>query len=262
MTTQFKIKSIVFAVFALFFNSTAAQNKAFLDFIVTSSNDTIYGVFRDSKLVEINSPQKNTATHNLDNVKSLRQNDIIYNRVSTKLKKNKSVVLKPFNSDFISIRNRQPDFIKNHNRDTVFGFIKSPVFGRRYLKKNDNTTVKIDKKNTKSYKINHTIYDLKTLDSTIVSIEKKVFLKRLIKGKLSLYEYRILRNDAGGVSPKTFYMVEKEGQLFIIPNSNYKQSLIEIFIENSTLVDLIDDEFYRLENLYLIVKYYNFKSVR
>jgi hypothetical protein len=171
------------------------------------------------------------------------------------------VVLKPFNSDFISIRNRQPDFIKNHNRDTVFGVIKSPIFGSRYLKLNDNTTVKIDKKNTSSYKIKHIIYDSKTLDSTMVSVEKKVFLKRLIKGKLSLYEYRILRNDAGSVSPKTFYMVEKKGQLFIIPNSNYKQSLIDLFIENSALVDLIDDEFYRLENLYLIVKYYNTKSL-
>ena len=167
------------------------------------------------------------------------------------------MVYTKFNSEFISIEPKQPDFIKNRNLDSVFGRLKKSIFRSKSLETKDRIQVKIDKRSTTSYKDNNVIYDLKTIDTTILSVEKKVFLKRLIKGKVNLYEYRILRSEVGNVSPETFYNVEKNNQLFLIPNSNYKQHLIDLFIENTPLVDLIDDEFYRLENLYLIVKYYN-----
>ena len=257
MRILFNIKHTTLLLFVLFFNSIEAQNTAVLDYTITNTNDTIYGTFKQEKLVGIHPKNKQITIHSLENVSTLRQNDVVYKRISSKLKKDKSMVYTKFNSEFISIEPKQPDFIKNRNRDSVFGRLKKSIFRSKSLETKDRIQVKIDKRSTTSYKDNNVIYDLKTIDTTILSVEKKVFLKRLIKGKVNLYEYRILRSEVGNVSPETFYIVEKNNQLFLIPNSNYKQRLIDLFIENTPLVDLIDDEFYRLENLYLIVKYYN-----
>ena len=129
--------------------------------------------------------------------------------------------------------------------------------GQEEFIKTEYDKFKICTDDSKSYRKDNVAYDLKTIGSPILSTEKEIFLKRLYKGKANLYAYKILRSDVGTVKPKTFYIIEKNNKLHLISNSNSKQDLVDLFIDNSKLSDLIFNDFYTIENIYLIVKAYD-----
>ena len=250
------MKKGILLLFLISITAINAQNE-FLDFIVLNSKDTIYGTFQKDQLYEKNKLTNKIIKHDLDKVIALRKNDVLFQLKEVGYKKQKTILAELFKDSFIALSELNADFILNKNKDSVFGRLKKPLFGSKYINSADNFRIKVDKKATISYRDKNTTYDLKSIDTTILSVEKKVFLKRVIKGDVSLYEFKILRSDVGSVNPETFYILEKNKILHLISNANNKQQLIDFFIKNEPLVDLIDTEFYSLENLYLIVKRYN-----
>jgi hypothetical protein len=248
------MKSLLLSVFFMGLSFSIAQNSA-LDFMVTSNNDTIFGALQKTKLIEKTDDNK-LVTHSIDSAKSIRKNDIIYNRISKDFEVEEPMKALYYTNDFVSIVKPSSDFIVTSTNDSIFGKIKTPLFGPKYIKSN-TIKAKICEDDALSYRKNNSIYDLKTLGNPILSKEKNVFLKRLYNGKANLYAYKILRSDVGTVKPKTFYIIEKDKQLHLISNSNSKQDLVDLFIDNSKLSDLIFDDFYTVETIYLILKYYD-----
>jgi len=227
-----------------------AQND-YLDYIVSEKNDTIYGVIKGEKLYK--TTKDSTYSIDLSKAKSIRKNDVVYNSVSTGNDNN--IIINYYG--FTSSKTKLEDFIVKSNLDTIFGTIKDPFIGAKYIRTENNSKVKVCKDEAVSYQKENQIYDLKHITKPILSIDKDVFLKRIYKGKANLYEYHILRNDAGSVNPKNFYIIEKDNTLYLISNSNYKQQLVDIFIHNNKLAEKIDNNFFAIENIYLILKYYD-----
>lgn len=238
--------------FIAVFQFSQAQNE-FLDYAITTSNDTVYGLIKKKQLHFIKKSNAMLSSINLNDVKSIRKDDVVYFK-TLKPKKYSKTYLK----DFISEKKTLQDYIVTTNNDSIYGDIKNPLFGSKYIKGKNNIRVNISKRDALSYRYKNQAYDLKKLDTSIVYVEKSVFLKQIIKGKVSLYTYKVLKNDVGSINPTTFYIIEKKEKLYLISNSNYKQQLVDLFIDNNELVELIDNDFYTLGNIYLIVKMYNF----
>jgi hypothetical protein len=234
--------------------SLSAQNNI-LDYIVTSQNDTLFGAIQKDQLIQFGKDQTLVKT-DITNAKSIRKNEIVYHRINENFKADKKKDTKFYTDYFVSETTYQSDFIVNKLNDTLLGTIKSPLFGPKYIK-SESTKFKICTDDSDSYQKNNVTYELKTLGSPILSTEKDVFLKRLYKGKVSLYTYKVLRNDVGTVKPKTFYIIEKNKVLHLISNSNYKQDLVDLLIDDLDLSDNIFNDFYSIENIYLIVKAYD-----
>lgn len=235
-------------------SSLNAQNEA-LDYMVTPKNDTIFGSIQKTQIIHY-SNNKTLMKSDISEAKSILKNDVFYKCISENFKADKTKDTKFYTDNFVSENNYKSDFIVNKENDTVYGNIKSPLFGPKFIK-TESEKFKICTDDSKSYRKDNVAYDLKTIGSPILSTEKEVFLKRLYKGKANLYAYKILRSDVGTVKPKTFYIIEKNNKLHLISNSNSKQDLVDLFIDNSKLSDLIFDDFYTIENIYLILKAYD-----
>ncbi|WP_375238890.1 hypothetical protein [Aurantibacter sp.] len=246
-----KLTISIFLCFVSF--QIQAQNNV-LDYLVTETNDTIYGVIKADKLYKIK--KDSTLTYSISKANIIRKNDIIYKLKTEGFKTDKNLITKEY-KQFISVSQKQQDYIVNKESDTVFGEIKDPFFGAKFIKNNSGNKTKICKEQTLTYRKNNVIYDLKHITKPILSVDKDVFLKRLYKGEASLYEYKVLRNDAGSINPKTFYIIEKENQLHLISNIDYKQQLVDLFLNPIILGWKIETDFYSIENLYLILKYYD-----
>ena len=245
MKTLFKMKLYIPILLCFASLQAQAQNTA-LDYLVTETNDTIYGVIKDDKLHKIK--KDSSLTYFISKAKTIRKNDVIYNLKTEDFKTDKNLITLEY-KQFISVSQKQKDYILNIDSDTIYGKIKDPFLGPKFIKNSSGSKTKICKEQTTSYRKDNIIYDLNLITQPILSIDKQVFLKRIYKGKASLYEYTVLRNDAGSINPKTFYIIEKENQLNLISNIDYKQRLIDLFIDNIKLVDKIDNNFYSIEKI-------------
>jgi hypothetical protein len=56
---------------------------------------------------------------------------------------------------------------------------------------------------------------------------------------------------------RNYFYIEKEDEVILLGNLLYKKRLAELFSENQILVSKILNEEYIIDNIYLIVKYYN-----
>jgi hypothetical protein len=271
----FLILAIVLPLFGF------SQNE-FLDFVIDHKNDTIYGTIRNviskrSVLYELNSnPKKDKIkfrSHRLKKYKKIRFNDKIYTYYKPSnedgIYAEKSTRTIPKDSianrlgDFINIEKRLSDFVITNTNDTIYGKIEDPTFGKLRLLDSSNVKVKIEKERIKSFRFNNEIFEHKEKRRATLFDKKDAYLKLILDGKVKLYEYEYhysqmdLNSGQYLNRSENYFYIEKGNDLILINNLLHQKKLVEIFSENQILVSKILNKEYTIDNIYLIVKYYN-----
>lgn len=258
-----------------------SQNK-FLDFGITQKNDTIYGTIRyaisnRSVLYEKSSNHEKDKikfrVRKLSKFKEIRLNDKIYTyeapskedgiyaQISTRTIPKDSVVVRL--GDFTNIEKRFPDYVVTTTNDTIYGKIKDPTFGKLQLLDASNVKVKINNDNIKSFRYDNAIFEHKEKERTTFFDNKAAYLKLILDGPVKLYEYEFQYSHldiitGGRVNTTGYhYYIEKENELTLISGMSYPKKLMELFADNEVLVSKIKNKEYVIDNIYLIVKYYN-----
>ncbi|MFY7988782.1 MAG: hypothetical protein ACOVNP_07870 [Flavobacterium sp.] len=253
-----------------------SQNE-FLDFVVNHDNDTIYGTIRNrTVLYEKNNNSKNDKikfrSYRLKKFSIFRINDEVYVYQKPKfedgvynsketLSSNDTIEKKIGN--FINVQKKLTDFIITKTNDTIYGKIEEPRFGKLSLYDSFNNIIKIDKENIKRFRFNNEIFEHKEKKRVSPIDDNDAYLKLLIDGKVKLYEYEYNYNQNDLNSRQLlkqtdlYFYLEVDNELILINNLLYKKRLAEIFSKNQTLVYKILNEEYTIDNIYLIVKYYN-----
>ncbi|WP_282123083.1 hypothetical protein [Algibacter mikhailovii] len=277
-------RTILILVFILPFFGFS-QNE-FLDFVINQKNDTIYGTIRNviskrSVLYEKNSdPERDKIkfrSHKLIKYKKIRFNDKIYTYVKPSnedgIYAGKTTRVIPKDSiakrlgDFINIQKRLPDFVITNKNDTIYGRIKDPSVGKFRLLDSVNNKIKIETEKIKIFRFNNEILELKEKIIVVPPFFKKddAYLKLVLNGKLKLYEFdyyynrQLNENNNTSVNQnwEKLIFIEKDNNLIRINNLLHKKKLIEIFSENQKLVSKILNKEYIIDNIYLMVKFYN-----
>ncbi len=254
-----------------------SQNQ-FLDFVVDKNNDTIYGTIRNvfsqrptfyEKLPK-NSRRK-FKSHQLKKYKTIRYNNRIYklftpsdgdgiyaSQASPEIPEDS--VMTRF-GDFISVQKRLPDFVITKSNDTIYGEIKNPSLERIHLLDATNSRVEIEKQTIKKFRFNNDIFEFKNKKPKVNPLDdKEAYLQLLLDGNLKLYEYgnnQTISDLNHQLVLDTFYYIEKNGELILINNALHKKTLVEIFSDNKDLVSRLLNKEYVLDNIYLMVKFYN-----
>jgi hypothetical protein len=258
-----------------------SQNE-FLDFVIDKDNDTIYGTIRNvfskrSILYEKNfNPVKDKIkfrSHELRKYKKIRFNDKIYTYVepskedgiytkkTTKIISKDSIVKTL--GDFVNIQKRLPDFIVTNSNDTIYGKIKDPSLGKLHFLDSSNTKINIEKEKIKNYRYNNEIYVYKEKRKATIFDKKGAYMKLVLDGKVKLYEYEYYTNtynfDTNMYEGRstTYFYIEKGKEITLLGEFLYKKKLAEFFSENQNLATKILNEEYTIDNIYLIVKYFN-----
>jgi hypothetical protein len=252
-----------------------------LDFIINKKNDTIYGTFKEGIngkiLYEKNSNLKKGGikyySHNLKNLKSLSLNDElyiyekpnnedgIYSKTIKKSNDTTKYVLKRI-KDFLHTEIRLKDYVLTNTNDTIYGEIKNPFFGKSYLLENKNT-IKIEKETIEEYRYLNNVYRYLEKNKIDIFDNRNAYLKLIFNGNIKLYEYEKLvantnqNNSLITNEVKNYYFISKNNVLYLLREINYKKTLSEIFADNPMLISKINEGEYTLENIYLIVKFYN-----
>jgi hypothetical protein len=271
-----------FLILAFILPFFAYSQNEFLDFVIDKNNDTIHGTIRNaiskrSVLYEKNSnPEKDKIkfrSHKLRKFNKLRFNDKIYTYVEPSkedgIYAGKTTRIIPKDSiakrlgDFINIQKRQPDFVITNSNDTIYGKIKDPSLGKLQLLDTSDTKVIIEKENIKSYRFNNEIFEHKEKRKATIFDKKGAYLKLILDGEVKLYEYEYYYNEMDLNTnqyinrSRNYFYIEKEDEVILLGNLLYKKRLAELFSENQILVSKILNEEYIIDNIYLIVKYYN-----
>jgi hypothetical protein len=275
-----RINQIIIFLFLLSSIYSHSQKK-YLDFIVNKKNDTIYGTFKEGIngkiLYEKNSNLKKGGikyySHNLKNLKSLSLNDElyiyekpnnedgIYSKTIKKSNDTTKYVLKRI-KDFLHTEIRLKDYVLTNTNDTIYGEIKNPFFGKSYLLENKNT-IKIEKETIEEYRYLNNVYRYLEKNKVDIFDNRNAYLKLIFNGNIKLYEYEKLvantnqNNSLITNEVKNYYFISKNNVLDLLREINYKKILSEIFADNPILISKINEGEYTLENIYLIVKFYN-----
>jgi hypothetical protein len=275
-----RINQIIIFLFLLSSIYSHSQKK-YLDFIVNKKNDTIYGTFKEGIngkiLYEKNSNLKKGGikyySHNLKNLKSLNLNDVlyiyekpnnedgIYSKTIKKSNDTTKYVLKRI-KDFLHTEIRLKDYVLTNTNDTIYGEIKNPFFGKSYLLENKNT-IKIEKETIEEYRYLNNVYRYLEKNKVDIFDNRNAYLKLIFNGNIKLYEYEKLvantnqNNSLITNEVKIYYFISKSNVLYLLREINYKKTLSEIFADNPILISKINEGEYTLENIYLIVKFYN-----
>lgn len=275
-----RINQIIIFLFLLSSIYSHSQKK-YLDFIVNKKNDTIYGTFKEGIngkiLYEKNSNLKKGGikyySHNLKNLKSLSLNDElyiyekpnnedgIYSKTIKKSNDTTKYVLKRI-KDFLHTEIRLKDYVLTNTNDTIYGEIKNPFFGKSYLLENKNT-IKIEKETIEEYRYLNNVYRYLEKNKVDIFDNRNAYLKLIFNGNIKLYEYEKLvantnqNNSLITNEVKNYYFISKNNVLYLLREINYKKILSEIFADNPILISKINEGEYTLENIYLIVKFYN-----
>ena len=251
-----------------------SQNQ-FLDFVVDRNNDTIYGTIRNKQVLYEKNLNSETdkikfRSHKLKKYSKFRFNDEIYTYVKSKnedgiysQKKtnipNDSIEKKI--GDFVCIEKKLIDFVITKANDTIYGKIEDPIVGKLRLFDASDNRVKIEKDNIKRFRFNNEIFEHKEKRRATIFDGKDAYLKLLVDGNVKLYEYNFNQNDLNSEifvnKFKNYFYIEMDNELILINNLLYKKRLVELFSKNQNLVSKILNEEYKLDNIYLIVKYYN-----
>lgn len=258
-----------------------SQNE-FLDYGIDRKNDTTYGTIRkaltkNGLLVEKNPKSTENRvmfrTHKLRNYKKLRFNDDIYwyekpsvadgiYTTSTPRIIPEDSIAKRF-GDFINAQKRLPDFVVTKTNDTIYGKFRDPIFWKFHFLDTDNVKIKIEKDYIKAYRFNNDVYLHKEKRKNAIFEEDGAYLKLVLDGRVKLYEYEHIYKTLDPTTHlptqnKVAYLyIEKGEEVLLLDGFLNKKRLAKLFEDNQPLVSKILNEEYIMENMYLMVKYYN-----
>lgn len=258
-----------------------SQNE-FLDYGIDHKNDTTYGTVRNTitkngLLIERNPKSTENKvtfrTHKLRKYKTIRFNDDIYwyekpsveDGIYTKSTPRiipEDSIAKRFGS-FVNIQKRLPDFLVTKTNDTIYGKFRDPIFWKFHFLDTNNVKVKIEKDHITSYQFNNDIFIHKEKRKAVIFDKDGAYIKLVLDGRVKLYEYeRIyktvdLTTNLPTYQKATYLYIEKGDEVLLLDGFLNKKRLAKLFEDNQPLVSKILNEEYNIENMYLIVKYYN-----
>lgn len=276
-----KVNQLIYLLFLLYSLNIHSQKK-YLDYIITEKNDTIFGTLRNDipsgkVLYEKNPNFKKGGikyySRKLKKIKLIRFNDDIYvfkksgddgiyENGNDNIYSDTSKVVTSLNTDFFNMKSRLIDYVVTINNDTIYGIIKNPAFSKNYLIDKKNVKIKIEKDSIKEYRHLNNLYQYFEKEKVNVFDSRKAFLKLILNGKVKLYQYEYHfantnPNNQTIDQVEYYYYILKDNELILLRNIWYKKTLSDLFSDMNQLISKINDDEYTLENIYLIVKYYN-----
>jgi len=224
-----------------------SQDKEYLDYIITKNNDTIYGTFKNGLIGSYLQLFNDSGTtdvekyvkHSLKDVKGYRYNDFFS---SVEAKDDGVYVDLGQKEDF------SKDYVVTAAGDTIHTRIYEQTLGAPYYSKDGNKQ-KIKGPDFVAYRKSNLIYEFREKTKVYNYDKKQAFLLLMLKsGNIALYGYR------GNIG--VCYYLEKDGVSNLIYSENYREQCKLLLGDNIELMDLINNNVYSYENLYLAVKYY------
>lgn len=159
--------------------------------------------------------------------------------------------------------NAQAKFFKGYvvllNGDTLNGEIKKNMkkefdnFSRASFRKVDGSELKT----YRADKIKEYVVDGTTFVSRNVEGEQ-VFVKRLSKGSVNLYEAQVEVLQMNELKVKSDYYMEKEAGEFVkIKSGKFKKQIVDVMGDNEEIVKGLEDKKYDYENIVEVFNVYN-----
>ncbi len=145
------------------------------------------------------------------------------------------------------------------NGDTLKGEIKKNPkrdfdnFAKAAYRKKDGGEIKtFNPTKIKEYCIESTIFVSHNVDGD------QVFLKRLSKGSVNLYESQVEVLQMNDVIVKSdYYMENQSGELVKIKSGKFKKQVVEAMSDNLEIVKAVEEKKYEYENIVELFNAYN-----
>lgn len=275
------MRKIIFILFLVSINLYSQTD--FFDYLVTTENDTITGLFRGNYLIDLNGEK-----HKLNKSKHLvvKTNDFVYKLEKINIKEFNSIendslisfraidqklVYLPNKSSFyirFIDRELRKDYIVNINSDTIYGQIKT-INNKIITEKGES--IKIKPKSVKEYRKDGYCYYYKRKRKVTYDDDKSAYLKLIYDGRVKLYEYFLNTTLSVKTGSKisdnyTYYngysrfYIERNNQIELISNQRIFSIIKDILPENKELLEKIKTREFTYDDIYIIVKYFNENS--
>ena len=269
--------AVIFSI--IFFKAHSQEN--YMDYAITDKNDTIYGLIRETGLNKIALYSKNQNPeldgikfyeNNLKHVNELRWNGTtfkyqapVYDGIyqSNTIPQKKGYVTKS-KGNFFSLTPKSPDYVVVEN-DTIYGEISNPILGKLILKNDENKKYKVKINDVKAYRFKNEVFVRKTKERVALFDDKIAFLKLLLTGNNTLYQYEVSSNQNLAMknnifSQNIFYFIENNNEMTLIRSINFKNKMRDLLSNDKIMLERLNNDEYSFENIYHIINYVNKKK--
>jgi len=152
-----------------------------------------------------------------------------------------------------------PGYVIMLNGDTLKGEIKmNPKhefdnYTKASYRKKDGSEIKsFTPAKIKEYCVDGITFVSRNVD------DEQVFVKRLSKGAVNLYEAQIEVMQMNEIKVKSDYYMEKSGGEFVkVKSSKFKKQMSDAMSDNQEIVKALEDKKYDYENIVEVVNAYN-----
>ena len=145
------------------------------------------------------------------------------------------------------------------NGDTLKGEVKKNPkheydnFAKAAFRKKEGAEIKTyNPTKIKEYSVDGVTFVSRNVDG------EQVFVKRLSKGTVNLYEAQIEVLQMNDIKVKSdYYMEKKAGEFVKIKSGKFKKQVEEVMSDNQEIVKALDDKKYEYENIVELFNAYN-----
>lgn len=152
-----------------------------------------------------------------------------------------------------------PGYVINLNGDTLKGELKKNPkrefdnFAKASYRKKDGSEIKtFNPTKIKEYCVDGTTFVSRNVDGD------QVFVKRLSKGSVNLYESQVEVLQMNDIKVKSDYFMEKQAGEFVkIKSGKFKKQVTEVMSDNEEIVKALEGKKYEYENIVELFNAYN-----
>jgi hypothetical protein len=145
------------------------------------------------------------------------------------------------------------------NGDSIKGEIKTNLkrefdnFAKASFRKKEGSEVKsYTPAKIKEYCVNGTTFVSRNVDG------EQVFVKRVSKGTVNLYEAQVETMQMNEIKIRSDYYMEKTGGEFVkVKSSKFKKQMSDVMADNEEIVKALEEKKYDYENIVEVVNAYN-----
>lgn len=145
------------------------------------------------------------------------------------------------------------------NGDSLKGEIKTNLkrefdnFAKASFRKKEGSEIKsYTPAKIKEYCVNGTTFVSRNVEG------EQVFVKRVSKGAVNLYESQVETMQMNEIKIKSDYYLEKSGGEFVkVKSSKFKKQMTDVMADNEEIVQALEDKKYDYENIVEVVNTYN-----
>lgn len=167
-----------------------------------------------------------------------------------------------FNSSAFAQAKYFPGYVIMLNGDTLKGEIKKNPkrdfdnFAKAAYRKRDGGEIKtFNPSKIKEYMVDGFVFVSRNIDG------EQVFVKRLSKGTVNLYEAQVEVLQMNDIKVKSDYYMEKEAGEFVkIKSGKFKKQVEEVMSDNEEIVKALADKKYEYDNIVELFNAYNKKA--